>query len=171
MIELNNSTLKSEILSSFKTESNDTLTSNNNALSLKISNDLDNKFMQFQSYLMNSVKKLVTKMSLLRTLSTPPTNVSSPTMLSPTSSPKMQVFPSSQHPGGFIIPPQFYPTQFMTQAPSEVYTHPVNVTPTQANHQIHCEINNLIAISTSLAEAEVVLTNTMNTAATFTNNN
>ena len=35
MMELNNSTLKSEILYSFKTELNDMLTSNNNALSLK----------------------------------------------------------------------------------------------------------------------------------------
>lgn len=77
MMEINNSTLKSEILSSFKAKFNDTLTSNNNALSLQISNDLDNKFIQFQSYLMNSVKELVTEMSLLRTLSTPLTNVKS----------------------------------------------------------------------------------------------
>ena len=59
MMEINNSILKSEIISSFKVELNDTLTSNNNALSLKMSNDLDNKFIQFQSYLVNSVKELV----------------------------------------------------------------------------------------------------------------
>ena len=104
MMEINNSTLKSEILSSFKAKFNDTLTSNNNALSLQISNDLDNKFIQFQSYLMNSVKELVTEMSILHTSSTPPPNATSPIMLPPTSSPPMQVFPSSQHPGGYIIP-------------------------------------------------------------------
>ena len=83
-MKINNSTLISEILSRFKAELNDTLTSNNNTLSLKISNDLDNKFMQFQSYLMNPVKGLVTEMSLLRTSSTPPTNALSPDMLPPT---------------------------------------------------------------------------------------
>ena len=124
MMEINNSTLKSEILSGFKAELNDTLTSNNNALSLKISNDLDNKFMQFQSYLMNSVKELVTEMSLLRTLSTPLTNVTSPAILPPTSSPPIQVFPFSQHPGGYIIPPQLSPPQLTTQTPPEVYTSP-----------------------------------------------
>ena len=101
MMGINNSTLKSEILSSFKAELNNTLTSNNYALSLKISNDVDNKFMQFQSYLMNLVKELVTEMNLLRTSSIPSTNVPSPTMLPPSSSPPMQVFPSSQHPGGY----------------------------------------------------------------------
>ena len=67
MMEINNSTLKSEIISSFKAELNDILTSNNNALSLKISSDLDNKFIHFKSYLVNSVKELVIEMSLLRT--------------------------------------------------------------------------------------------------------
>ena len=92
-------------LSNFKAELNDTLTSNNNALSLKISNGLDNKCMQFQSYLMNSVKELVTETSLFHTSSTPPTNEPSPTILPPTSFLPMQVFPSSQHPGGYIISP------------------------------------------------------------------
>ena len=46
----------------------------------------------------------------------------------------MQVFPSSQHPGGYIIPPHYSPQQFMTQDPPEVYTQPVNITPTEANH-------------------------------------
>ena len=60
MMEKNNSTLKSEILSNFKSELNDTLQRNNNALFTKLSNNLDQKFMQFQSYLMKSVKELVT---------------------------------------------------------------------------------------------------------------
>ena len=59
----------------------------------------------------------------------------------------------------------------MTQAPPEVYTLPINITPTQANHQIHRDVNYLIAKSTSLAEAEAVLTNAMDTTASFTNNN
>ena len=62
----------------------------------------------------------------------------------------------------------------MTQDPPEVYPPSppsVNVIPTQANHQIHREVNNLIAKSTSLAEAEAALTNTMDTTAIFTNNN
>ena len=75
--------------------------------------------MQFQSYLMNPVKELITEMSLLRTSSNPPTNVSSPTKLPPTSSPLLQVSLISQNPGGYswqkdIIPPQFSPPQFMT---------------------------------------------------------
>ena len=89
MMEIHKSTLKIEILSCFTSELNDTLANNNNVLSQKISNDLDNKFMQVQPYLMNSVKQLVTA------------NVTSPAMLPPTSSPPMQVFPSSQHPGGY----------------------------------------------------------------------
>ena len=116
MMESNNSTLKSEILSSFKVELNHTSIRNNNDLSLKISNDLDKHVMQFQSYLMNSVKELVTERSLLGTSSTPPTNVTSLTMLLTTSSPPMQVFPSSQHPKD-IIPPQIAPPRFMTQVP------------------------------------------------------
>ena len=60
MIETNSSTLKSEILSNFKSELNNTLQRNINTLSIKLSHDLDQKFMQFQSYLMNSVKELVT---------------------------------------------------------------------------------------------------------------
>ena len=55
--------------------------------------------------------------------------------------------------------------------PPEVYTPPINITPTQANHQIHRKVNNIIAKSTSLAEAKAVLTNTMDTTASFTNNN
>ena len=174
MMETNNSTLKSEILNNFKAELNDTLQRNNNALSLKLSNDLDQKFMQFQSYLMNSVKELVTEMSLLRTSSNPPTNVTSPATLPPTSSPPMQVFPTSQNPGGYslpkdIIPPQFSPPQFMTQASLEAYSSPVNITPTQANHQIHREVNELVFKSTSLAEAESSLNNSMDTISTFNN--
>ena len=45
MMEANNSFLKSDILTSFKSELNDTLTNNNNALSLEKSTELDNKFM------------------------------------------------------------------------------------------------------------------------------
>ena len=48
-IETNNSTVKSEILNSFKTEWNETLQNNKTVLSLQLSTDLDNKFMQFQS--------------------------------------------------------------------------------------------------------------------------
>ena len=110
MMEINKSTLKIEILSRFKSELNDTLASNNNVLSQKISNDLDNKFMQVQPYLMNSVKQLVTA------------NVTSPAMLPPTSSPPMQVFPSSQHPGGYILLLQFSPPQFTIPPPK--YTYP-----------------------------------------------
>ena len=58
----------------------------------------------------------------------------------------------------------------MAHAPSEVYTHTVNITPTQANHQIHREVNDLKSKSTSLVEVEAALTNTMDTTATFTNN-
>ena len=43
MMETTNSTLKSEILSNFKSEFNDTLQRNNNALSTKLSNDIDKK--------------------------------------------------------------------------------------------------------------------------------
>ena len=89
MMETNNSTLKSEILSNFKSEFNDTLQRNNNALSTKLSNDIDQKFMQFQSYLMKSVKELVTEMSLLHTSSNPPTNASSPATLPPSSPPPL----------------------------------------------------------------------------------
>ena len=121
MMETNNSTLKSEIIINFKSELNDTLQRNNNTLFTKLSNDLDQKFMQFQSYLMKSVKELVTEISQLRTSSNPPTNVSAPTTLPPISSPPLQVSPTSQNPGGYslqkdIIPPQFSPPQFMTQA-------------------------------------------------------
>ena len=59
----------------------------------------------------------------------------------------------------------------MTQAPPEVYTHPINITSTQANHQIHREVNDLIAKSTSLAESEAALTKAMDTTSKFTNNN
>ena len=104
LMETNNSKLKSEIINNFKSELNDTLQRNNNALSTKLSNDLDQKFMQFQSYLMNLVKELVTEMSLLRTSSNPPTNVTSPATLPPTSSPPMQVFLTSQNPGGYSWP-------------------------------------------------------------------
>ena len=69
MIENNNSTLKSEILYSFKTELNETLKNNDTSLSLKISTDIDNKLMKLQSYLMTLVKELVTEMNPLRVYS------------------------------------------------------------------------------------------------------
>ena len=50
MMKNNNSNLQSDILDSFKVELQDTLTRNNNDLSLKISTDLDQQFLQFQSY-------------------------------------------------------------------------------------------------------------------------
>ena len=157
MMESNNSTLKSEMLSNFKSELNDTLQRNNNTLSTKLSNDLDQKFMQFQSYLMKSVKELVTEMSLLHTSSKSPTNVSSPTTILPTPSPPMQASPNSQNPGGYswqkyIIPPQFSPPKFMTQSSLKSVSSPVNITPTQANNKIHREVNELISKSTSLVD-------------------
>ena len=45
-METNNLSLKSEILNKFRKELNDTLARNNNALSLKISNDLEQKFIK-----------------------------------------------------------------------------------------------------------------------------
>ena len=123
---------------------------------------------------MKSVKELVTEMSLLRTSSNPPINVSSPATLPPTSSPPLQVSPTSQNPGGYswqkdIIPPQFSPPQFMMQASLEAFSSPVNITPTQANHKIHREANELITKSTSLAEAEAALKYAMDTSASFNN--
>ena len=100
-MDTNNSTLKREVLNSFKAELHDALKSNNNALSQKSSTDLDQKCMQFQSYLMTSVKELVTEMSLLCTLSSPPSNLNIPTMLPPSISLLIQTFHSSQHPGGY----------------------------------------------------------------------
>ena len=58
----------------------------------------------------------------------------------------------------------------MTQASPEVYTHPINITLTQANHQSHREVTDFIAKSISLAESEAVLTNAMGTTALFINN-
>ena len=57
----------------------------------------------------------------------------------------------------------------MTQASLEAFLSPVNITPTQANHQDHREVNELISKSTSLAEAEAALNNAMDTTATFNN--
>ena len=48
--------------------------------------------------------------------------------------------------------------------------HPVNITLTQANHQSHREVTDLIAKSISLAESEAALTNAMGTTALFINN-
>ena len=86
----------------------------------------------------------------------------------------MQVFPTSQNPGGYswpkdILPPQFSPPQFMTQASFEAFSSPVNIAPTQANHQIHREVNELISKSTSLAEAEATLNNAMDATSIFNN--
>ena len=86
----------------------------------------------------------------------------------------MQVFPTSQNPGGYswpkdILPPQFSPPQFMTQASFEAFSSPVNIAPTQANHQIHREVNEPISKSTSLAEEEAALNNAMDTTSTFDN--
>ena len=59
----------------------------------------------------------------------------------------------------------------MTQSPPpEVYTSPVSITPTQANNQIHREVNGITYKSTSLAEAETALTNAVDTTSIFTNN-
>ena len=85
----------------------------------------------------------------------------------------MQVFLTSQNPGGYswpkdILPPQLSPPQFMTQTSLEAFSSPVNIAPTQANHQIHCEVNELISKSTSLAEA-AALNNAMDTTSTFDN--
>ena len=55
-------------------------------------------------------------------------------------------------------PPHFSPPQFMTPPPG-IYNFPVNITPTQANHQIYHEVNDLIHNSSSLAEVEAALTN------------
>ena len=95
MMENNNSNLQSDILDSFKVELQDTLTRNNNDLSLKISTDLDQQFLQFQSYLMTLVKKLVTEMSLLRTSSYSPPNINTPTIYPPTVSSLIHTIPSS----------------------------------------------------------------------------
>ena len=57
----------------------------------------------------------------------------------------------------------------MTQAPPKLYKHPVNITPTQTKHQFHREVNNLMAKSIFLAEAEAALTNAIDTIAIFTN--
>ena len=112
MMATDNSSLKSEILNNFKKELNDTLTNNNNTLSLKTSNDLDHKSMQFQSYLTTSVKELVTEMILLRTSTTPPSNITH-TILPPSTSPPIQVYPSSQHPGGYPWPKDIISLNFL----------------------------------------------------------
>ena len=57
----------------------------------------------------------------------------------------------------------------MTQASLEAFSSPVNITPTQANHKIHREVNELISKSTSLAEAEAALNNAMDTTTIFNN--
>ena len=57
----------------------------------------------------------------------------------------------------------------MTQVSLEAFLSPVNITPTQANHQIHREVNELISKSISLAEAEAALNNAMDTTSTFNN--
>ena len=89
---------------------------------------------------MTLVKDLVTEMSILRTSTIPPSNVT-PTMLPFTTSPPLQVYPSSQHSGGYpwskdIITLQFTPPQFTTQASPGVYTFLINITPVQPNHQM-----------------------------------
>ena len=51
ILEANNTTIKSGILSTFKIELQQTLNQNNNTLLLKISTDLDQKYIQFKIYL------------------------------------------------------------------------------------------------------------------------
>ena len=46
----------------------------------------------------------------------------------------------------------------------------VHITPTQANHQIHCEVNELINKTTFPAKAEAALTNAMETTTTSNDN-
>ena len=57
----------------------------------------------------------------------------------------------------------------MTQASLAAFSSPVNITPTQANHKIHREVDELITKSTSLAEAEAALNYAMDTSAIFNN--
>ena len=54
----------------------------------------------------------------------------------------------------------------MTQPSPGVINSPVNITPTQANHQIHREVNNLIRQYTHLADAEAALNSAMETTLT-----
>ena len=51
ILKSNNTTIKSGILSTFKTELQQSLNQNNKTLSLKISTDLDQKYIQFKIYL------------------------------------------------------------------------------------------------------------------------
>ena len=172
MMEANNSFLKSDILTIFKSKLNETLTNNNNILSLKISTEIDKQCLQFQTHLMTAVKELVSEMSQLRTSSPPLPVVHPPSIFLSPFSPPIRAYPFSQHPGGYPWPKEIHPLlhlsppQFMTQFLNNATTLPVNITFTQANHQIHRELNNLIRKATSLADAEAALTSVMKTTLT-----
>ena len=62
----NKTFIKSEIMASFKTILTEILTNNNNTFLIEISSELDNKFMQFQKYLMTTVNEIVSEMSKLQ---------------------------------------------------------------------------------------------------------
>ena len=51
----------------------------------------------------------------------------------------------------------------MTQPPSVATTPPINITPTQANNQIHREVNNLVKQLISLANTEATPTSVIET--------
>ena len=81
-MEANNSSIKSYILSTFKSESQETLNQNNYVLFLKISTDLDKKFIQLLTHLTTIVKEMISEMSRLCMSSYPPPTAPS-THLSP----------------------------------------------------------------------------------------
>ena len=167
----NKTFIKSEIMASFKTKLTEILTNNNNTFSIKISSELDNKSMQFQKYLMTTVKEIVSEMSKIHTSTSLPPVVKPSSMISSSFNPPIHTFLSSQHPGYYpwpkdTIPSHFSPSQFMSQPPSIANTPPVNITPTQANHKIHHEVKMFVRQSILLADAEAALTSAMATKIT-----
>ena len=116
---------------------------------------------------MTTVKELVTEMIHYRTSTYPPPAVDHSHILPLYFSPNTNFpIPTTSWRTSIVQRNNslsFSPPHFMTKPSSVATTPPVTITPTQAKHQIHREVNNLVKQSTSLTDAEVALTPAMET--------